>query len=84
MTEIIMATKDWILLGHSWLSYSEGNYHIHVFFHDTGIANSVLLNQTNSLVSESQSWATQLLSDYDFFMEWLSFLEHQVASTDLF
>lgn len=67
MTEIIMATKDWILLGHSWLSCSEGNYHIHVFFHGRGIANSVLLNQTNSIVSESQLWATQLLSDYDFF-----------------
>lgn len=50
MTEIIMATKDWILLGHCWLSYSEGNYNMYIFFGDNGrgIANSVLVNLLHS------------------------------------
>jgi len=40
-----------------------------------GVANSLLLNQLDySVVSDSQSWATQPVSDYDFFMEWLSFV----------
>lgn len=41
----------------------------------SGIAKSVLPNQSDcSVVSDSWSWTTRPVSDYAFFMEWVSFL----------
>lgn len=69
MTEIIMATKGWILLGHCWLFCSEGKYIIYYLEIINGrvIASSGLLSKSDYCIeADRQSWAPQFISDHGF------------------